>query len=44
VLASDAKITAADIITDDSLHLMAGPQASMAGSSMSKVNAMAARN
>lgn len=44
VLASDGRITAADIITDDSLHLMSGPQALMGVSSMSKLNAMAARN
>ena len=42
VLSVDGKITAAEIITDDSLHLMAGQQLAMAESAQSTHGAMAA--
>jgi len=42
VLSADGKITAAEIITDDSLHLMAGQQLAMVGSARVNHGAMAA--
>ena len=42
VLSADGKITAAEIITDDSLHLMSGQQLAMAGSTEVNHGAMAA--
>jgi DNA-binding NtrC family response regulator len=44
VLSVDGKITAAEIITDDSLHLMAGQQLAMAESAQSTHGAMAAHS
>ena len=42
VLSADGKITAAEIITDDSLHLMAGQQLAMVGSAQVNHGAIAA--
>ncbi len=44
VLSVDGKVTAAEIITDDSLHLMAGQQLPMANSLQSTHGAMPAHN
>mgnify|MGYP003332915319 CR=1 FL=1 len=42
VLSVNGKITAAEIITDDSLHLMAGQQLAMVGATQVNHGAMAA--